>query len=490
MENLYKRLLDADKYVSNKSPKKRRFVSIPDTSTLTEQQAQVWEDLKNFIEDPEAKLFLLQGYAGTGKTFVISMFVEWLLAAKNKKVAMTAPTNKAVKVLRRAGEYTDLNLYYVTVHSLLGLREVIDNYGKVSFAQNNAEDAKVGDYNVIIVDEVSMLQDDLLKGSKATVGLLEYAKMLGTKIIFVGDPCQIPPIGRDNCIPFIEDERKRYGIGITTLTDIVRQSLDNPIIQITLAVRNNLGRDIIIPIREDKYNDEDLSGVYYIDFDLKSEFNALLKNYFTSDAFKQDEDFVKIVAYRNITVKAFNNKIRKMLFGDSVGKLAIGDKLVVDKPIFNELDETIMFTVNDELEVDDFTESVVNYKGIEFNYYDTTVLYTDVDGNEIRQKIKVLHESSEEDYELVLKHLSDVAKEAKKGSWEAGAKWREFYAYQKFWAHVSYNYAITAHKAQGSTYTHTFVLEEDINVMRKIKERNRIKYTAFTRPKERLFIIA
>ena len=54
---------------------------------------------------------------------------------------------------------------------------------------------------------------------------------------------------------------------------------------------------------------------------------------------------------------------------------------------------------------------------------------------------------------------------------------------------MSYSYEITAHKAQGSTYDNAFVLEADMDINRKIKERNRIKYTAFTRPKYKLFVI-
>lgn len=490
METLYEALAKLRTGAKEVAPiSQRRFVQEPDTSTLTSEQSEAFKGMVEFVENPEEKLFLLEGYAGTGKTYLISMFVEWYLATKNKKVAMTAPTNKAVKVLKGSGAYQDPNLHYSTIHSLLGLKERIDGYGNQLFVQDNMEDASAGEYDLIVIDEVSMLQDDLLVGSKVTTGLFEYARMFNLKLLFVGDPAQIPPIGRENCLPFREEDRQKYGIKRYTLTDIVRQSKGNPIIQVTLEVRNALGRDVVLPIREDNYNPDNLTGVFFMDYELKDEFNMLLREYFTSEEFKNDADFAKIVAYRNATVDAFNQKVRRMIYGKDVGKICIGEKLIANKPIISDLDDSVIFTVNDEFEVVDFQVTEGNYKGAELTYYEATVEEKNFMGSKTKV-IKIIHERSAEDYELILEHLKELALQERKGSWEAAAKWKDFFAIQKFFADVNYNYAITGHKSQGSTYANVFVLESDIDVNRKIKERNRIKYTAFTRPSERLFIVS
>jgi exodeoxyribonuclease-5 len=67
--------------------------------------------------------------------------------------------------------------------------------------------------------------------------------------------------------------------------------------------------------------------------------------------------------------------------------------------------------------------------------------------------------------------------------------WQDFYKFKENFADVSYAYAITAHKSQGSTYRYVFAIESDMDANSKIEEMNRIKYTAFTRPSHRLFIV-
>jgi ATP-dependent exoDNAse (exonuclease V) alpha subunit len=66
--------------------------------------------------------------------------------------------------------------------------------------------------------------------------------------------------------------------------------------------------------------------------------------------------------------------------------------------------------------------------------------------------------------------------------------WVKYYKAQQAFADVAYNYAITAHKSQGSTYKNVFVIEDDIDFNTNIVERNKIKYTSYTRPTDKLFI--
>ncbi len=488
MEYPYDELLILPEAGELKEAEPKRFVQDVDTELLKGMQKDHFNSLREFVNKDGFGFMLLEGYAGTGKTFLISMVVEWILKNRKGKVAMTAPTNKAVKVLKNAGQYQDANLHYCTIHSLLGLREQITPKGQQIFVQLNKEHASIGEYDILVVDEVSMLSDELLLGAEKITGIFDYVKMFNLKVIFVGDPCQIPPIGKENCLPFIPEKREQYGIGRLVLTDIVRQSQDNPIIKVTLEVRTALGREVVLPIREDDFNPENLDGVYFMDGDKIEEFWKLIEVYFTSQNFKNRSDFAKIVAYQNKTVRSFNTKVRKYIYGLNAPKICIGEKLIANKPIASTLEDTILFNNNDEFEVVDFTIAVQDYKGAELTYYDTIVrdtgLYTDT-----TKKIKIIHESSEEDYKLILDHLVELAKAEKSGSWAAATLWKDFFRIQEVFADVNYNYAITAHKSQGSTYDNCFVLEADMDINKKIKERNRIKYTSFTRPKHKLFVI-
>lgn len=485
MESLYVKLGEVRAEMSNLSTDKR-FVGSPMVSNLTEQQFNAYSRLQQFVDDPNERFMLLQGYAGTGKTYTLTMFVEWFLFTRKQKVAMTAPTNKAVKVMQRMAEYSDVRLDYSTLHSLLGLTEQIDGYGRQLFVQNNRESCRAGEYKLIVIDEASMVADELLIGSKLTAGLFEYAEQSGFKILFVGDPMQVPPVNKTDCIPMSEDMREEIGIGFVELTEVVRQGKDNPIIKRTIEVRNNINKKEVITDRNDEYNPDTLKGVYFLDYEKKKEFIYLLNHLYNSDSFKENADFVKVLAWRNATVNNMNARIRKMIYGKDIPKICIGEKLVVNQPILDEYSETVLYTTNDELTVESYSIQKSSYKGVELNYYSVVVRNPYKAGT---NTIRIIHESSQEDFDTLLSYFKEQALAEKKGSWEAAGKWKDYFNMVRCFADVNYNYCITVHKAQGSTFVNAFVLEEDISMNRKVLERNRIKYTAFTRPSERLFIV-
>ena len=467
----------------NKRPV-RPAKDILDSLTLNSDQQEVFDSIINDV-NAEQKLITLKGFAGVGKTYLTSAIVEYLLASTNLTIAMTAPTNKAVKVLDRAGLYVHPNLQYLTVHSLLGLREQITSDGKQIFVKLREQDAKINGVDLIVVDESSMLSDELFLGGKMITGLYDYAQMSGIQILFVGDQNQIPPIGQQDSIPFDTSLQKKYGIKEYTLNTIVRQAEGNPIIKVTKQIREAKSRPITFPLREDDIVDNE--GVYFLNADNADHVWNLIGEYFTREEFKKDSNYVKVVAYTNKAVDAFNGRIRRILYGKNVGKITEFEKLIANSPIKSVVDgESIIFTTNDEFEVISIDKATGNYRGAELTYYALKVI-SDFSTTELT--IHVIHEDSEEDLELILNHLVDVAKSKPKGSWEATGAWKDFYAFKEVFADVKYNYAITAHKSQGSTYNIAFVLESDININKKIEERNRIKYTACTRPKNKLYIL-
>jgi ATP-dependent exoDNAse (exonuclease V) alpha subunit len=99
--------------------------------------------------------------------------------------------------------------------------------------------------------------------------------------------------------------------------------------------------------------------------------------------------------------------------------------------------------------------------------------------------IDILHESSQSEFNRIANNLKQIAIE-KKGKEKS---WVKYYDFLRRFADVSYAYAITAHKSQGSTYTTAFVLEDDIDVNIDVIERNRIKYTSYTRSSKKLYVL-
>lgn len=327
--NLIEKLLELPSEVNSVDTKAKRYIKEPDISMLKEGQLEAFTKMREFVNTVGGGMFLLKGYAGTGKSYVVSKFVEWALCVKKPRTGMTAPTNKAVKVLKKIAEYQDVNLQYATIHSMLGLIEKVNGYGKQYFARDNRKESfPIDELDLVIVDEVSMLNDELF------MYLLNHTQA-GLKIIFVGDPAQIPPVGKEDCIPFKEDCQEEYGIQVVELTEIVRQSKDNPIIKETMMLREGIDRNTELSGDND-YDPNTLDGIFYLDKGDKKSLYKLLNRYFNSDHFSKDADFAKVIAWTNRTVDAFNEIIRVMRYGREVSKLTLGEKLVANSPIFDE----------------------------------------------------------------------------------------------------------------------------------------------------------
>jgi exodeoxyribonuclease-5 len=487
LQEINRLVFDLPDYVEKVLCEKRQ-ASAPDINTLKEQQLAAYIAMTEFLSEPGGGMFLLKGYAGSGKTFTISRVMEWVLQNKRVwRIAVTAPTNKAVKVLADASDFQHSSLKYSTIHSLLGLKEQIDGYGNQNFVPDKKYAPAIEKYQVLIIDEVSMLNDDLFL-------MVEAYVRLGMKIIFMGDPAQIPPVGKKDCIPFSVKGQKDYNIKVMTLTEIVRQAADNPIIATTMAIRSAIGRPNTFPILRNAIN-PDGTGVIMLQKGNPehSEFvEQYLERYFNSDNFKNDSDFMKVICWTNKVVNRMNTWIRVKVYGSEEARARIvkGEKLIVNKPILEE--EMVIWTTNDEFEVVDYTERIeeINDGQFQLKYYAAEVRGRgSAEGHEKSSIVKIIHEESMETYALIVQALIDNAKAVRQGSWQAATAWKEVYDFQQTFADVNYNYAITAHKSQGSTYENVLVLCQDIDANRDVTERNRIKYTACSRPRTRLVLV-
>lgn len=486
MENFdLEKLLELPKvYIdSNEVTEQLRYAGDPDFTTLNECQTEAIKQMQSFVESQD-KMFLLQGYAGTGKTYLVSKFIEWYLSVfKSHRVAMTAPTNKAVRVLYRSADYRHASLSYKTCHKLLGLKEQIDDDGKQIFVVDNSVVPDIDLYKFLVVDEASMLSDELFEL------LLFNAHSKGIKILFVGDNNQIPPIGKNSSLPFDPDTQNDYNIETFTLDTIVRQATGNPIIELATTVRERVTKHTAVLERTNKQTPN--GSTLFLNTVEKEDKKALieiLKVWFTSRNFEVDSNFCKIVAWRNKTVDGYNAYIRKLLFGECVPKICIGEKLLANSPIME--DEEMKLTTNEEFEVTAYTveQLPINNGDYILNYYKANVK-SERGSSEINETIKILHEDSQALFEQILNYLSYNAKLQKRGSNQARELWKQFYEFKNTFADVKYNYAISSHKSQGSTYENCIVIESDLDANRKVVERNRIKYTAFTRPKNNLVIV-
>lgn len=458
-------------------------------NNFTDEQLKTYNLILEFLETPYKNFYLIEGYAGTGKTYLTTKLVHELV--KNKiRVAITAPTHKAVKVLfNEAGRINNEYIIFSTIHSILGLNEYIDGFGKQSFKPMPGKEPKIKDYNVLIIDETSMLDDELFHH------LLPYIDK-GLKIIFVGDPCQIPPVNRMDCIPFTKQEQIKYDIEKNKLYNIVRQAKDNPIIQTTFDIRKDIGKiDILNIFDKNNINLQTKQGVYLFRDNIIIDQNKIIQliyDLFLSDEYKNNQDHIRVIAWRNETVNIYNQIIRQMLYGDDVQKITVDEHLILNSPIFDqENPDEILLNTNEELTVLNFTieYEYINYGKQRIYYYNTNVKSFDLFNRPIFNTIQILTSEGEIYYNEYLERLRKEAMNERQGSEKARMRWIEYFEFKKHFAQVNYNYSLTIHKSQGSTYDNVIVHAWDILANLNIEERNRILYTACSRPRYNLYLV-
>lgn len=188
------------------------------TATLTADQQEAAALIEAWYHHLNTQIFVLCGYAGTGKTFLVDYVVRALGLVAGESAAFVAPTGKAASVLIQSG------VPATTVHSLIYTREEdieVDENGEViseqflRFVKKESIDSKI---RLIVLDETSMASDDVLRD------LLSF----GVKCLCCGDPAQLPPVGGSNTL---------LSTPVITLKEIVRQERDNPIVRLAARVR-------------------------------------------------------------------------------------------------------------------------------------------------------------------------------------------------------------------------------------------------------------
>jgi len=469
---------------------------IVDLSTLNSDQLKAFETLRDYLSDKEDQsVYVLKGWAGTGKTYCISVLVRYVLEVMHSshawyKVAVTGPTNKSVRVIKKTAGIKNNRVSFQTIHKLLGLKEKITQDGQQIFENDGFLKPGINTIKLLIIDEVSMLNDDLFQE------IIKYRGKL--KIICMGDPAQIPPVGRPDCIPFREELADFYKINTIQLKKVMRQKDGNSIIDVSVKIRSDLGStNQVAPENLINSKGEGVEFLNLNDDDIRKGFSKILEGYFKTKEFEKDSEYAKIIAWRNKTVASMNSLIRKVLYGDESlsSKILLGEKLIANTPIIDG--EMIVFNTNDEFTVERFEVKSKDHRfkisddpddelfGISLKYYSTTVSYLDEDDDLQRKIISILHEDSENDFNKLanILKLRAIRKAGKDKTWI------QYYNFIRRFADVNFAYCITAHKSQGSTYNTAFVLEDDINMNFDIVERNRIKYTAYTRASKKVYVL-
>jgi ATP-dependent exoDNAse (exonuclease V) alpha subunit len=428
---------------------------------LNKDQQIAYDYIRNYIiTDSEYDFVVFKGFAGTGKSYTLSRIAESL---KNVQIGMSAPTHKAVRVLKDDAEDSSLYIYN-TIHSFLGLKQVIKNNGDILFepeaAQKYRKKLKVDDIDVLIIDESSMLNSSLLKQ------ILDYykkeKKFRKFRLIFTGDPLQCPPVNEEQSLVFNPSIDNHYKVLHVDLTMPMRQALDNPILAFATDIRNDINNTIEVPDTIKQVTSTDMEQI--------------ILNWFDTHEFRANANYCKILAWTNKVVNEYNIIVRNIILNNPTESIIVGDKLVADASILDRQGK-VQFNNNDEFTV---THVRIDEIRIVDDYY--RVFLTQVRNEEKSDTIVILHSSSIPAY---LRRLEDLKTRALLN----GASWKDYYAFIEKFAQIKYNYALTVHKSQGSSFTNCVVIDSNIKQNKIAHERNRLRYVAMTRAKNKLLIL-
>lgn len=446
----------------------------------TEGQSILFSDLEMFARDREGKqLFLLKGYAGTGKTSVLAAFVQTLEHYK-VKTRLLAPTGRAAKVFSLKSKKEAL-----TIHKLIYRRKSKTDFGSpISLMPNLQRNT------FFIVDEASMIgdytvqRDGNMNARNLLQDLFEYVYSAdGCKLILMGDDGQLPPVGSDNSPALNQEYIKNYypelNIRSFKLSEVLRQAQDSEILRNATLLRNTNWVDYPTFDIQQQTDLIRLNGM-----DLQDELESSMSKYGTEDSI--------VITRSNKNANMYNQQIRGRIMWFEE-KLCSGDALMVVKNNYFWLDDEskVGFIANGEiikvrriLKIEElygfeFARVLVSFPDYEDLGEVELIIHTEAllveTPNLPRDRMKALFYEVERDYS----HIT-----AKKKRYEAILSDPYFNALQ-----VKYAYAVTCHKSQGGQWKHVYIDQGYITEEMMGPDYYRWLYTALTRGTEKVFLV-
>lgn len=444
----------------------------------TDEQLEAIERLEKFIFSPKTQIFILKGYAGTGKTTLISALVK-TLRDLDISCVLLAPTGRSAKIFSQYSESPAFTIHK-KIYSPYIENDIVKYFTLSDFCHYVHE-------TIFIVDESSMLSNTTDKDSIFGSGnvLNDFLNYVFTgnsnKIIFCGDEAQLPPVN-ENSSPALNLEtfKNKYTCETFELKKIVRQALNSGIIKLSKEIRDN-NSDFWHILK----NNKEIFETNDIEIIEPSELMEKLSECYQKDSIDQ----TVVITFSNKTANFFNENIRKFILSKE-NTLEKNDYIMIvrNNYVWKDTQNKIPFVANGDIGL---VKKISNYeKHEEFEFADGKIELPDY---ETELKAKIIFNSlysntpslPKEDEEKIFKYFSKFYVKEKNRK-ELIKKDPYINALQ-----IKYAYAITCHKAQGGQWKNVFLHYDDY--INKILSNSLTKnwlYTAITRATEKIFIIS
>lgn len=470
---------------------------------LTPDQTRVMSRILDFLGSSD-RVFILKGYAGTGKTTLLRFLIKEL-DRLNYNYRLVAPTGRAAKVMANISESTaGATTIHSMIYSFSGLDEeklpqdtpAVDATGQLLL---NFEPVKIShDYSTVyIIDESSMIADIEAKdptqakfgSGKLLTELMEYDANPGSKYIFVGDPCQLPPV-EQYFSPALMPEyfKQHFGVGVQQeqLTQIMRQDDDNDIVTASKRIRTLWSQ---APESKEEYGARKLWGKLpfhnHSNIQFHSNKDQMVEHYVQS--IKEDGlNHGVMICRSNKACNELSSTIRDML-GHRPGTIQEGDLLLVSQ---NNL---ITGLVNGDLVVvTRVTDQLVSMAGLRFRYIRVKDLATSNEFNSwIIEDILFQAQPNLDKVQQTALFTDFIVRMNREG---IGRKSPLFYDKMMHDPYLNalrcnYGYAVTCNKAQGGEWDEVYIDMPRNITLNPAKPDYQWVYTAMTRARKTLHLV-
>ncbi len=474
---------------------------------LSNDQQIALEKLEAFLSG-NSHVFMLKGYAGSGKTTILKGLVDYLNSIE-RPVCLMAPTGRAAKVIceKTGEEATTIHKAIYNYEELVEIEPKNENEEKTFYyaykIRNNDDVAN----KIFIVDESSMLSDAFSQGEFFRFGtghlltdLIYYSRVKeqtsNTKIIFVGDPAQLPPVGDNSSKAFDENylaEKFSLVSEQVEMKEVKRYSESSGVMKVAARLRKSL-----------------TSG-FFNDFNLSQNGTDIINPSYEEflDVYSRINERKIIVAYKNETCKELNAEIRELKYGSKGLPIQKGDIVIIgannyrkgimngEFAVVNEVDQV---SLDREIHLRGKKSVLLKWRNVELVFPDG-----ETNGKVVRGKMLdnfLFGENFLKPDEMQalyvdfknrhpnLKPKTDAFKDAILND--------PFYNSIM----VKYGYAVTCHKAQGGEWPHVFTFwdhdsREGYDCFRESQRKAgktnqdfyRWAYTAVTRASEKLYAV-
>ena len=415
----------------------------------------ICNEVVNSASNGTHSITVLTGSAGTGKTTVVKKLINQInQQSPYTAIELCATTHRAASVL----EYMTGQEVH-TGHALFKLRPSVNKNGKEVLI--SAGVCNIPHDSAVIIDESSMIGNKFLKA------IVEVVKNRNLKLVFVGDPFQLPP-PTDICSIF---DGSLYTF---TLTQVHRQLGGNPVLEKANEFREYIeGIRDTEPVLETKINSKG-EGIHVLPH---SEFVTQFVQKYIDYSARAEVD-IPLCTYTNESAINYNNMVRKAAYflENTIEPFYPGERLIANTVVMQG--EKTILTNNEIVHVEDYTET---------ESYDIPGYFVTVHGDYnkyTKSNLKtVFTPKTKPAADKVLKEWKTeaISNRSKKG-------WQDYYKIKNSLADLRPPFAGTTHKAQGGTFPSVFIDKININKCRDATTRARLFYVALTRASNNAYI--